>query len=145
MPDKSVPQPQPYQAIQTVIRFFRHLDEGNYRALAALLHPQGVWHRQGAELRGEAQVIDALAKRSPTRRIVHLLTNLVADMPEDGNAEVTGYMLVVMHEAGVKLTGPAPLAGIESIRMIRARLSHTKQGWRVERMASDPALFARIS
>ena len=144
MSDKST-LPQPHQAIQTVIRFFRHLDENNYQALAALLHPQGVWHRQGAELRGEEEVISALAKRSPTRRIVHLLTNLVGDMLEDGVAGVTGYMLVVKHEAGAELTGPAPLEGIESIRIIRARVRDTEHGWRVERMASDPPLFTKTS
>jgi hypothetical protein len=145
MSDKSSPRPHPYQAIQTMIRFFRNLDENNYQALAALLHPQGVWYRQGAELRGGEQVMAALSKRSPTRRIVHLLTNLVADMHEDKTAEVTGYMLVVMHDAGVKLTGPAPLAGIQSIRIIRARLRDTEQGWQVERMASDPPLFTKTS
>jgi hypothetical protein len=87
----------------------------------------------------------ALAPRSKTRRIAHLLTNLYAVPVDENVADVTGYMLVVQHDTGAAPTGPLPLAGIDNIRTVRARLVATEAGWRVARMASDPVLFDRTA
>jgi limonene-1,2-epoxide hydrolase len=129
-------------AVQTVTRFYRHLDDRNYKAIAALMAPGGVWHRQGAQLSGEAAILEALGKRAPTLVIHHLLSNLFADIAADGSAEVTAYMLVARYDSGSPLTGPAPFNGIENIRTIRVKLVPTAEGWRVQRMSSDPISFA---
>jgi limonene-1,2-epoxide hydrolase len=126
---------------QTVIRFFRALDDRDYHVLVALLAPDGVWHRQGKELRGEANIVAAMSSRSPTMRIHHLLTNVFAEPQGQDEAAVTGYMLVVRHDAKAELPGPAPLSGIENIRTIRARLRHTPQGWRILQLGGDPVSF----
>ncbi len=132
----------PLDPAQTVIRFFRALDDREYSTLAALLAPDGVWHRQGAELRNEADILAAMAKRSPTMRIHHLLTNVFAEPRGADEAEVTGYMLVVRHDSGAEPTGPSPLQGIENIRTTRARLRQTPQGWRIVHLAGDAPSFA---
>ena len=129
-------------AAQTLIRFFRHLDDREYAALAALMLPDGEWHRQGAVLRGGAELQAALARRSPTMRIHHLLTNVFAEPDGTGAAEVTAYMLVVRHEPGAPLDGPAPLSGIENIRTVRGRLRKAEAGWRIERLGGDAPSFA---
>jgi ketosteroid isomerase-like protein len=128
--------------VQAVVRFFRALDDREYDALAGMLAPGGVWERQGAELRSRGDVMAAMAKRSPTLRIHHLLTNLFAVEHGEAEAEVTGYMLVVRHDSGTAPDGPSPLQGIENIRTVRARMRRTAEGWRVQRLASDPAAFA---
>ena len=128
--------------MQVVVRFFRALDDRDYRALAGLLAPDGEWHRQGAVLRSEAEVLAAMAKRSPTMRIAHLLTNLFAVLQGEDEAEVTGYMLVVRHDSGAEPAGPSPMQGVENIRTIRARLHRTGEGWRVRRMTNDAPVFA---
>ena len=127
---------------QTLIRFFRHLDDREYAALAQLMLPNGVWHRQGAELRGEDGIVAALSRRSPTMRIHHLLTNVFAVPDGDDAAEVTAYMLVIRHEPGAPLDGPAPLHGIENVRTLRGRLRATPEGWRIEHLGGDPVSFA---
>ena len=124
------------------MRFYRHLDDRDYAALAALMTPDGVWHRQGAVLQGGEAVVAALSRRSLTMRIHHLLTNVFAVATAADRAEVTGYMLVVRHEPGTSLDGPAPLAGVESIRTIRATMAATPDGWRVAAMQGDPPSFA---
>jgi ketosteroid isomerase-like protein len=126
-------------ATQVVAQFFRHLDDSDYEALGSLLLSDGVWHRQGKELVGPQMAKAALAPRSRTRRIAHLLTNLYAVPVDENVADVTGYMLVVQHDTG------AALAGIDNIRTVRARLVATEAGWRVARMASDPVLFDRTA
>ena len=132
----------PLDPAQTVIRFFRALDDRDYATLAVLLAPDGVWHRQGTDLRSEADILAAMAKRSPTMRIHHLLTNVFAEPRGDGEAEVTAYMLVVRHDSGAEPAGPSPFPGIENIRTMRALLRQTPQGWRVVRLTGDAPSFA---
>ena len=130
------------EAVSAVVQFYRHLDDRNVAGLTALMQPDGVWHRQGAALVGEAAIAAALARRSPTMRIHHLLTNTFAVPAGADGASFTAYMLVVRHEPGGPLAGPAPLSGIENIRTIRASLRHTAQGWRIASMQGDPPSFA---
>jgi len=126
---------------QTVIRFFRALDDREYGTLAALLATDGVWHRQGKALHNEGEILAAMASRSPTMRIHHLLTNVFAE-PQGEEAEVTAYMLVVRHDSKIEPTGPSPLSGIENIRTIRGRLRQTAQGWRIVSLLGETPSFA---
>jgi hypothetical protein len=132
----------PLDAPGTVIRFFRALDDREYGLLAPLLAPDGVWHRQGAELRNEAEILAAMASRARTMRIHHLLTNVYAEPRGEDEAEVTAYMLVVRHDSKSEPAGPSPLTGIENIRTMRARLRRTAQGWRIVRLAGDAPSFS---
>jgi hypothetical protein len=127
---------------QTVARFFRALDDRDYATLGGLLAEGGVWHRQGAELRSLADIEAAMAKRSPTMRIHHLLTNLYAEAIGDDEATVVGYMLVVRHDSGAVPAGPSPLQGIETIRTMRGRLRRSADGWRIVHLAGDAPSFA---
>jgi len=126
--------------INTVTRFFRHLDDGAFDALIALMHPKGVWLRQGEALDSAQTILAAMARRSPTRRVHHLLTNLYVEDCDHG-VVVAGYMLGVQHDCGVPPTGPSPLQGIGSIRSFRAELRMTAQGWRIWRLESAPPSF----
>ncbi len=132
----------PLDPAQTVIRFFRALDDRDNLLLTALMAGDGVWRRQGAELRNAADIEEAMAKRSPTMRIHHLLTNVFAEPHGMDEALVTAYMLVVRHDSGDRPTGPSPLKGVENIRTVRARLRHTDAGWRIVELGSDHPSFA---
>lgn len=132
----------PLDPAQTVIRFFRALDDREYGALTALMAGDGVWRRQGAELRSAAEIEAAMAKRSPTMRIHHLLTNVFAEPHGAEEATVTAYMLVVRHDSGSKPSGPSPLQGFENIRTVRARLRHGEAGWRIVELGGEHPSFA---
>lgn len=132
----------PLDPAQTVIRFFRALDDRDNLLLTALMAGDGVWRRQGAELRNAADIEEAMAKRSPTMRIHHLLTNLFAEPHGMDEALVTGYMLVVRHDSGQLPSGSSPLSGVENIRTIRAKLRHQEDGWRVVELGNDYPTFA---
>jgi hypothetical protein len=127
----------------TVYRFFRAIDDREYRLLLSLLAPDMVWRRQGVALHGEREILSALERRSPTLRVHHILTNMVALPCEEGEVDVSGYMLVVLHDSGAEVNGAAPLAGVDSIRMMRARLRRIDQGWRMVRLASDAPTFVK--
>jgi hypothetical protein len=132
----------PAEAVHTVIRMYRRLDDRDYKGIAALMAPGGVWNRQGTALASEAEILAAMAKRSPTLMIHHLLSNMFADVAADGTAAVTGYMLVVRYDNGTPLTAAAPYTGVENIRTIRAKLTPTEAGWRILNADSDPITFA---
>ena len=130
------------EAVHTVTRMYRRLDDRDYKGIAALMAPGGVWHRQGAALVSEPEILAAMARRSPTLMIHHLLSNLFADIAADGTAMVIGYMQVVRYDSGRKVTGEAPLSGVENIRTIRVKLTPTEAGWRILSANSDPISFA---
>lgn len=140
-----MPGTEPHQdpltrAADVLTRFFRHLDDSDYEALAGLL--DGEWHRQGKVLASRDAVLEALAGRSATRRIHHLLTNICGEVRDDGSVDLTAYMMVVQHDAGQPLDGPAPFAGFSNIRTVRARAAAMAGGWRVTWLRSDPPTFA---
>lgn len=163
--------PDMKQCENQVLLFFRYLDEQQYDALVALLAPDAVWHRQGKVLQGPSEVHAALMQRSPTMKIAHIITNLVfvkcdnggegdnhgidarnidkrdineRDINECHSVEciVRGYMLVVRHEPGAPLDGPAPLKGVESIRSIHIRMRQMEGQWMIVEMSAEDNRFA---
>lgn len=140
MTDKAPNHDALTRASNALIQFFRHLDNSDYDALAALL--DGEWHRQGKVLRTRDEVLEALSGRSATRRIHHLLTNVAGVEEADGSVALTAYMLVVQHDPGQTMEGPAPFTGFTNIRTVRARAKPTPDGWRLSWLKSDPPSFA---
>lgn len=125
-----------------VMAFFRDLDENRYDDLVQRLTPDGVWLRQGKTLTGRAATRDALSRRSTTQRIHHLICNLVADAWNADGCAMRAYMLVVRHDSGAPLVGPAPLAGVENIRTTHIALTRSGSQWLIARMANDEPSFA---
>lgn len=125
-----------------VMAFFRDLDENRYGDLAQRLAPGGVWLRQGRTLEGREAVLDALSARSTTQRIHHLISNLVADEWDEDRCAMRAYMLVVRHDSGTPLSGPAPLSGVESIRTMHIELTRRHGPWLILRLANDDLSFS---
>lgn len=128
-----------------VMGFFRDLDDNAYDSLVSRMSPAAVWHRQGKVLHGREAVLQALAGRSRTMRIHHLISNLFADRAEDDRCVMRGYMLVVRHDAGAPLEGAAPLSGIENIRTTHVELTCMEGAWLIDRMRNDEPSFARTT
>lgn len=122
--------------------FYRHLDERNYAAMPALMKKDGLWLRQGKSLSPDT-MIKALEARGKDIRIHHLLTNEIVEMEGETSARYSAYMLVVKDEAGEARGGPARLDGILNIRTVRASLANTPDGWRINKLKSEPLSFAR--
>lgn len=125
-----------------VTAFFRDLDENRYDDLVGRLAPDGAWHRQGKVLQGREAVLSALAARSPTMRIHHLLCNLMIDEATEARVTLRAYMLVVRHDSGQSLAGPAPLSGIENIRTIHVDMARHGDDWLIARLRNDEPSFA---
>ena len=119
--------------VEIAKRFYRHLDKGEFVQLNALMSADGVYFRPGnRRVQAGQSLIDDLGSRSKTVNMVHLLTNLFADV-SGNNATVHGYMTVFISDDGKAYTGPAP-APIPSPKTIYdLDIQLTKQGaeWRI--------------
>ncbi|MCZ8388821.1 nuclear transport factor 2 family protein [Achromobacter xylosoxidans] len=125
-----------------VMAFFRDLDESRYDDLVRRLAPDSVWLRQGKTLAGRDATLRALSLRSATQRIHHLICNLAAHAWSADRCALRGYMLVVRHDSGSPLSGPAPLAGVDTIRTLRVELARIDGEWLIARMANDEPSFS---
>ncbi|MBI2317891.1 MAG: nuclear transport factor 2 family protein [Betaproteobacteria bacterium] len=133
-----------WQCQKAVMAFFRCLDERDNAGLLARMHPEGVWLRQGKQLKGEEQILEALRARSETMRIHHVLTNVLVDVDiGSGRASLSGYLLVFRHDGGEKLVGPAPLKGPSAIHACNAELRHLAGDWRIFRLENSATFLAQ--
>ena len=95
---------------KAIMTFFRCLDERNFPGLLARMHRDGVWLRQGKQLKGEQQIMEAMHARSKTMHVYHVLTNILVDVgSECERASLSAYLLVFRHDDGEKHVGSAPL------------------------------------
>jgi hypothetical protein len=78
--------------IKMTLRFYRSLDTRDHEGVAATFAPDGTWHRQGVLLKGPADVLAALNKRSPDRSTAHIITNVWAETLDPDHARVHFYL-----------------------------------------------------
>ena len=69
-------------------RFFRYLDRRHYDELAGLFAPDGIWVRQGAQLRGRDAIVAALAQRPAGLVTRHLISNVWVEVESEEAARV---------------------------------------------------------
>ncbi len=115
--------------IEALHRFYYYLDERRYEDLAAMVAPDGVWFRQGQELRGPAAVLKALSQRSPEMSIRHVMANGFADI--DAQGEAAAQICQTVYK-GPAVPGEVPVApGPVAVSDVSARLRRTAAGWQV--------------
>ncbi len=116
---------------QAVHRFFAALDASDYDAVAAGMAPDGVWYRQGKELKGPDQVRTALADRPRGRVTAHMVQNLVVELEDQNTASVRYFSLVYRHDGDGSAPGPAPLGQPLSIASNTDRMRRDGDRWLV--------------
>ena len=126
-------------AMTVVHRFFRHLDDGDYDGLVALMAADGVWHRQGKMLRGPAMVLEAMKARPAGVTTRHLVSNMLVDVIDPDHAEASCYITVYAYTGDKKPDDPAPLELPLQIGTYRIKLTRTPQGGRINEIAAKMA------
>jgi hypothetical protein len=131
--------PEPERAIewdcaQVLTRFFNYFDQWRYQDMADLFAEDGVWHRQGQALRGRAAILAALAERSTTQRVRHVVTNLQIDVLDADTAASLLYVTAYRHDSGAKQTGPPCIHAPYLLLVVPGRLRRTQAGWRIVHM-----------
>lgn len=120
--------------LECVLRFFYALDVRDHEGAAAMMAPDGIWHRQGVALKGRAAVLDALAKRPANRRTCHIITNFRVLASGAQHAEVAFYLTAYEGQLAAE-------AGNEGLRLLAIRdcrdsLTLTPDGWRIAEKCS---------
>lgn len=124
-------------AERAFVQFWRALDAGEFDRVAAAFAEQGVWLRQGKELRGPPMVRAAMAERHPGTRTRHLAANVIVDVPGADRAELTCYMCVFHHVGEADARSPAPMNLPITVNQTTAAMVRTPQGWQIERLQSN--------
>jgi hypothetical protein len=114
-----------WDCAQVLTRFFNYFDQWRYEDMADLFAPDGVWHRQGKALQGRAAILAALAERSTTQWVRHVVTNLQIDV-----VDVTPYR----HDSGAKQTEPPRIRAPYLLLVVPGRLRRTDAGWKIASM-----------
>ncbi len=121
---------------EAVVRFFAALDGGRLDEVATAMADDGIWHRQGAELRGPDAVSRALAARPAGRVTAHLVQNFLVDLDDEENARVRYLVLTYRHDAPDGVVDVAPLGQPYSIAAYDDRMRRGGATWLVQERRS---------
>jgi hypothetical protein len=129
-------------AVRALIAHWAALDSGNFEAVASGLADDGVWHRQGKELKGPPMVRDAMAERSKGARTRHLVSNILATVKSESEVEIDFYMTVFSHNGEADAPPPAPMNVPNSVGLSQAKLRRVGTAWKITFLRSA-ATFQR--
>jgi ketosteroid isomerase-like protein len=120
-----------------LIRLFHCLDARDYEGVAACFAEDSLWLRQGKELRGPSQVLQALQLRTATVHVHHLLTNIDVRLVEPNHARSIAYMMAFRSDTGKPPQLPIKMAGPELVAVCTGELRRGPGGWRVTHLATQ--------
>ncbi len=123
-----------WDCAQVLTRFFNDFDQWRYEDMADLFAEDGVWHRQGRALAGRAAILAALAERSTTQRVRHVVTNLQIDVVDPDTAASLLYVTAYRHDSGAKQIEPPRIRAPYLLLVVPGRLRRTEAGWKIARM-----------
>jgi hypothetical protein len=123
---------------QLLHEFFYRLDEFQYEELVALMEPDALWHRQGKVQRGAKESLAALAQRSRTQRIRHVITNVQLTELDASQARCVAYMTVYKHDDGVDAPAPRTIRGPSGFLLVSTHFRRHDDRWLVAEMQAAP-------
>jgi hypothetical protein len=127
----------------TVLRFFRYLDDREYDRIPNLFSSDGVWHRRGVATIGPGQIQQSFVEIPPVMPTVHLVTNLQIDQVSPHEAHAVFYVLVLRSSFGVNLgSTPRPMEMPLMLTLHKTALTTAVGEWRITMMRNDP-IFRR--
>lgn len=123
----------------TVLRFFRYLDDREYDRIPNLFSSDGVWHRRGAATIGPDQIRQSFVDIPPVMPTVHLVTNLQIDQASPHEAHAVFYVLVLRSSCGANPGSPPwrmemPLM----LALYKIDLTSVAGEWLITMMRNDP-------
>lgn len=135
------PRPAPHdeaELLRILTRFYRYLDANDIGPLAALMHPESLWRRQGRELRSRDDIAAALGERDPRLHIFHLLTSVMFDAQSSDHVAYSGYLTVVRSYADPDQAVRMPPRGAQSLHVCEGEFRLSQGAWRISAMDAGP-------
>ena len=125
-----------WDCARTLTRFFNWFDQWRYDGMVALFAPDGVWHRQGKALRGQA-IKDALDVRSRTQTVRHVITNTQVDVVDAATAEFILYVTAYVHDSGVKAVTPPKIQSPSLLLVVPGGMVKVGDDWKIAHMSMN--------
>lgn len=117
--------------VRIVFEFFRTLDIHAHDQVVDLFTTNGVWDRNGKQLKGRAEIADALSSRPAERITFHAVCNPVVSIQGASRAEVHFFLLAYEVVAGAKeIIAPA------AVRRCVDVLEYDGERWRIAHKSS---------
>ena len=126
-----------WDCAQNLTRFFNYFDQWRYDDMAAMFAPDGVWHRAGKSLQGEAVIIAELNKRSRTQTVRHVITNVQVDVTDESSAEFMLYVTAYIHDSGTKAADPPKIQMPSLLLVVPGQMVKWDGQWKVASMSMN--------
>jgi hypothetical protein len=123
---------------QIVARLFHYLDERSYDRLVNLFEENGVWLRQGKELKGRAEIMAALCARSSTYIIRHVLSNFLITSSQDEQPSAVAYMTAFGNDSGQVPIKPVEIRSPLGIFVVKCEFIQDGENYRFTRLELHP-------
>ena len=116
-----------------LVAFGQFRDDRDSDGAASVMAPDGVWDRDGTELKGPEQVRKAVDQLRHETVLRHVLTNVLVDVIDSTHAKARAYYTVFRHDgpAGTALPLPRPLSGPTRMGDYEAKFVKLPEGWRI--------------
>jgi len=121
---------------RALIALWAHLDAGQFDDVAASFSDDGIWYRQGKQLKGPTMVRAAMAERHPGIRTRHILSNTLVSFESPDVAQMSCYMCVFQHQGEPGAPLPSPMNVPLTVNQTNARMHRTGGGWKVAELRS---------
>jgi hypothetical protein len=126
-----------WDCAQILTRFFNEFDAWRYQEMVRLFAPDGVWHRQGRELKGADAILAALTERSTTQTVRHVVTNIEVTVRDEQTAESLLYVTAYQHDSGEQPTSVPVIRSPSLLLAVPGKLVRTEDGWRIASLAMN--------
>jgi ketosteroid isomerase-like protein len=102
---------QELECQRLVTRFFRALDAGDALATADLFTQDGVWRRQGSDVKGYDAIRAGVLERKSNVVVRHHVSNIDVHLVDADHAFGTSYYMLYRHEVAAGENAPFPTTG----------------------------------
>lgn len=132
-----------WDCTQVVNKFYNSLDARLYDDLMECFTEEGIWKRQGNELRGHEAILAAMHARSPNLVIRHIVTNISVTIHDEDHAETQEYVTIYRYDSEQQIDGPAPLDGPGVIFLYQDKMVRSKDKWKISDKRGKPIMLKR--
>jgi hypothetical protein len=126
---------------EAMITFYRGLDERDFDRLLSVMDPEGVWDREGTPLKSEGEIRAAMAARSKTMVIFHVLGSFQVTVRDHQSAELFAYMVCFGSDTGQPPVFPIAIKAPRSVYICRGEFRRRGDRWLITRNWTEGPFF----
>lgn len=131
-----------WECQQLMTSFYRGLDERDFDLLLSTLSEDAVWDRLGSILKSHDEIRAAMAVRSKTKVVFHVLTNFQVRQSVADAAHLWAYMICFENDTGADPVFPIRMKAPTSVYVCRGDFARREGQWRMTKTWTEGPYFA---